>query len=320
MVKSDLATIVVPADSSNYNIGRKGNKICKITPHHMSGVLSAQRCGEIFQNPNRNASSNYGIGNDGEIACYVGEENRAWTSSSPTNDYKAITIEVSNCENGGQWKVSDKAWDSLVNLCVDICKRYDFKLEYDGTPNGSLTRHNMFANTDCPGPYLQSRLQELADTVNAKLENKEFIQQTQQITSTETKNTNTGIVTIIQSTLNARYGLNIAVDNIFGKETKKALVKALQTELNRQFNKGLVVDGIFGNLTRNACVNVKQGAKGNITWILQAILICKNYSLGLDGIFGAETDRVVKQYQNEHGLVVDGIAGKNTWSVLLKNV
>ena len=39
----------------------------------MAGVLSAEACGRIFQNANRQASSNYGIGNDGKIACYVGE-------------------------------------------------------------------------------------------------------------------------------------------------------------------------------------------------------------------------------------------------------
>ena len=172
MVKSTLTNVVVEAHSSNYNKGRNGYKVCKITPHHMAGVLSAESCGRIFQDANRNASSNYGIGNDGKIACYVGEENRAWTSSSPSNDYQAITIEVSNCENGGQWKISDAAWNSLVNLCVDICKRYNFKLVYDGTSKGSLTRHNMFASTSCPGPYLQGRFQELADTVNAKLEGK----------------------------------------------------------------------------------------------------------------------------------------------------
>lgn len=55
----------------------------------------------------------------------------------------------------------------------------------------------------------------------------------------------TGKIAEIQSTLNSRYGFNIAVDNIYGNETHTALVKALQTELNRQFNAGLVVDRNF---------------------------------------------------------------------------
>ena len=170
MTKSSLTNVTVPANSSNYTQGRRGYKICKITPHHMSGVLTAEQCGKIFQNPNRNASSNYGIGYDGKIACYVGEENRAWTSSSSWNDCQAITIEVSNSSRGGNWPISEASWNSLVNLCEDICRRYNFRLDYTGTKNGSLTRHNMYANTDCPGPYLQSRLPELARLVNERLD------------------------------------------------------------------------------------------------------------------------------------------------------
>lgn len=170
MIKSGLTDVVVEANSNNYTEGRRGYKVCKITPHHMAGVLSAEACGRIFQNADKQASSNYGIGNDGKIACYVGEENRAWTSSNRANDCQAITIEVSNSSVGGQYPISEAAWKSLVKLCVDICKRYNFRLTYDGTPNGSLTRHNMFANTSCPGKYLQSRFQELADTVNARLD------------------------------------------------------------------------------------------------------------------------------------------------------
>ena len=139
------------AHSNNYQKGRNGHKICKITPHIMAGILTGKQCAvNIFQKPNRYASANYCIGNDGDIVCNVYEEDRAYTSSSRSNDNQAITVEVSNCEIGGQWKISAAAWNSLVNLAVDVCRRYNFRLVYDGTPNGSLTRHNMFANTSCP--------------------------------------------------------------------------------------------------------------------------------------------------------------------------
>lgn len=170
MSYSDLTSAYLPASSRNYTQGRRGYKICKITPHHMAGRLTAAQCANIFKNPARQASSNYGIGYNGEIACYVDEENRAWTSSNRANDCQAITIEVSNSSTGGDWPISDASWNALVKLCVDICRRYGFRLEYDGTPNGSLTRHDMFANTNCPGPYLKSRLPELARVVNAKLD------------------------------------------------------------------------------------------------------------------------------------------------------
>lgn len=152
MIKSSLTSEVVLADSSNYTHSRKGYKVCKITPHHMAGVLSGKRCAELFQQPNRNASANYCIGVDGDIVLNVPEEYRAWTSSSSSNDCQAITIEVSDCDYN--WNISEASWKSLVNLCEDICRRYNFRLTYDGTPNGSLTRHNMFANTNCPRSLL----------------------------------------------------------------------------------------------------------------------------------------------------------------------
>lgn len=172
-MKSSLTNKIVLAHSSNYTKGRGGYKICKITPHHMSGVLTGKRCAELFQNPNRNASANYCIGYNGDIVCNVEEENRAWTSSSRWNDCQAITIEVSNSKANGNYPISNASWKALVKLCVDICKRYKFRLTYDGTKNGSLTRHNMYANTDCPGPYLQSKFPQLVKEVNAELDKKE---------------------------------------------------------------------------------------------------------------------------------------------------
>lgn len=197
MAISKLAKITVPAHKNNYEVGRRGARICKITPHHMAGVLSAKRCGELFQDPNRGASANYGIGNDGTIACYVEEQNRAYTSSSANNDCQAITIEVSNSSTGGNWPISDAAWNSLVSLCVDICTRYDFRLEYNGTPKGSLTRHNMFAATACPGKYLQSKFDELAKVVNARLDEDDEPE-------TEPENVNGYLVKVRVDVLNIR--------------------------------------------------------------------------------------------------------------------
>lgn len=175
-MKSSLTNKTILAHYSNYTKGRKdvrtgiSYKICKITPHIMAGVLTGEQCAKnIFQKPNRNASANYCIGVKGDIVCNVEEENRAWTSSNRVNDFQAITIEVSNSKMYGNWPISDASWKSLVNLCADICKRYNFKLVYDGTAKGSLTRHNMFANTACPGKYLQSKFPQLVKEVNARL-------------------------------------------------------------------------------------------------------------------------------------------------------
>lgn len=129
---------------------------------------------------------------------------------------------------------------------------------------------------------------------------------------------NSGKIATIQRTLNEMYGTNIDIDNIYGKETKKALVKGLQTELNKQFNAKLYVDGIFGKNTYNACVNVRKGATGNITWLIQAMLICHSFDIEADKIFGVNTQNAVKNFQTRNALAVDGIVGKETFNKLFK--
>lgn len=136
--------------------GSRYNSISKITIHHMAGNLSIETCGNVFLNPNRQASSNYGIDSDGRIACYVDEENHPWTSANWENDDRAITIEVANSETGGDWPISQEAYASLIRLCADICNRYGIYPYYDGTPSATLTEHCMFVATNCPGPTIHA--------------------------------------------------------------------------------------------------------------------------------------------------------------------
>ena len=166
---SKLCDIIMEASASNYT-AKRNNAIKKQTPHHVAGCLTAKQIGAIFQNPNRKASANYGIGIDGKIVGIVPEESRAWTSSSPSNDHQAITIEVSNDQVGGDWHISDLCIERLIDLMTDVRKRTgSMPYIYDGTVNGTITRHNMFTATSCPGPYLQSKLQYITEQVNKRL-------------------------------------------------------------------------------------------------------------------------------------------------------
>ena len=66
---------------------------------------------------------------------------------------------------------------------------------------------------------------------------------------------------------------------------------------------------------------LKKGDKGAQVKALQILLIGNGYSCGgtgSDGSFGANTDAAVRKYQKAKGLSVDGIAGKNTFTKLLK--
>lgn len=61
---------------------------------------------------------------------------------------------------------------------------------------------------------------------------------------------------------------------------------------------------------------LRRGSTGQDVRNLQGILHQINYSISLDGIFGARTEATVKQFQKDQSLLVDGIVGSKTWSAL----
>ena len=171
MKKSKLATYTNIAN--NYG-GRRLYKVSKIAIHHMAGRMTARQCADYFARTDRIASSNYTIGWDGSIALSVPEEYRAYTTSSSWCDERAITIEVSNEDNnGGDWKITDKAYNALLDLVTDICRRYNIKdCSYTGDKDGVLQKHEWYAWTNCPGAYLGSKFPEISRIVNQRLKSK----------------------------------------------------------------------------------------------------------------------------------------------------
>lgn len=162
MTVSPLATESYPADVHNYTQGRVA-PITKITLHHMAAAWSAARCGEHFQNPSLGGSSHYGIGVSGEIANYVDEDNTAWTDSSWASNSTSITIENANDTYGGDWHVGDATLNSCIKLVADIAKRYNLGRL---VPGQNLTWHSMYYPTTCPGDYMRSKMQHIADEAN----------------------------------------------------------------------------------------------------------------------------------------------------------
>lgn len=163
MSKSNLVQVNIPANIGNYTKGRSGKKIEAITIHHMAGVLSAEQCGSLWQNPKRKTSSHYGIGNDGKIGQYVDEADISWCNSNWDSNCKSVTIEVSNCSTGGEWKVGDKALNSLIKLVADIAKRNNLGTLVKGK---NVTWHSMFTATACPGNYLMSKMDYIIEEAN----------------------------------------------------------------------------------------------------------------------------------------------------------
>lgn len=157
-----------------------------------------------FTSSSGNASCNYAVGGDGSIALIVDEKDRSWCSSNSTNDHRAITIEIASNTTGTE--VTDKAYNALINLVADICKRNGIKkLVWSTNKNDrvnhlngcNMTVHRDYANKACPGEYLYSRHGDIANKVNAKL----GVATTNQVTTSSSYT-----VKITASMLNVRKG------------------------------------------------------------------------------------------------------------------
>lgn len=166
--------------SPNKTVNRN-HKIDTLTIHCVVGQASVETLGDIFSKSARQASSNYGIGYDGKIGMYVEEKDRSWCTSSPSNDHRAVTIEVAS-DSTEPYAVNDKAYASLLNLVTDICKRNDIKKLVWSTnktdrvnhKNGcNMTVHRDYANKSCPGTYLYNKHGEIAAEVNKRLTGEE---------------------------------------------------------------------------------------------------------------------------------------------------
>lgn len=364
--------------SPNYTaMSNKKNEVIVI--HHMAGKLTVEQCGNVFAPSSRKASSNYGIDGNGRIGLYVEEKNRSWATSSRAIDSRAITIEVANSVAGGNWPVSDKAMASLINLCVDICKRNGIKkLNYTGDKNGNLQMHKWYAATGCPGAYLESKFPYIANEVNKRLNgsttpslpessgtytvqkgdtlssiarkygttyqklaelngiqdpSKIYVGQVLKVTGTSTpalpdtkpETPSTSVNQIVKDgQIHARNfaASGLSADGIRGANTIKAGIKVLQQAMNLDYGAGLALDGKWDKKSESALGKhtVRRGERQYMVTALQILLMLKGYypnGVENPGHFGAGCEKAVRQYQKDHGIGVDGVAGYKTFKSLI---
>ena len=208
---SNSALICYSKISPNRNSPRKGT-IKGIAIHCMAGQLSVETCGNVFAPSSRQASSNYGIGPDGRIGMYVEERDRAWTTSTSLDNY-CVTIEVAS-DPKSPYAVTDAAYESLIRLCADICKRNGIKkLKWSTNKNErmnhlngcNMTVHRDYTIKSCPGDYLYGKMGDIASKVNKLLGTS-----TTTATTTPAKPTSTAfkpyLVRVTADALNIRKG------------------------------------------------------------------------------------------------------------------
>lgn len=162
---------------TNNKTSPRNHAIDTITIHCIVGQCTAKQGCDYFATTDRECSANYVVGKDGSIGLSVEEKDRSWCSSSSSNDNRAITIEVAS-DTAHPYAVTDKAYNALIKLVADICKRNGIKKllwKADKSLIGQVDKQNMtvhrwFANKSCPGEYLYSRHSDIAAKVNALLD------------------------------------------------------------------------------------------------------------------------------------------------------
>lgn len=113
--------------------------------------------------------------------------------------------------------------------------------------------------------------------------------------------------------------LHVRVDGDYGPETEHAVV-------DFQASRGLVIDNIVGPETKAALsgdapavissVKVEKELSGDTGVVLDVKDLQSDLGVAVDGEFGPETEKAIREFQREHGLHVDGVVGPETWGAL----
>lgn len=130
----------------------KQNKIQNIVVHWVGNAGSSALGNRNYFNSlasthKTSASSHYIVGLNGEVIKCIPEEEVAFHSGSYSMNRKSIGIET--CHPDWEGKFAESTYNSLVELCADICRRYDLNIN-------NIIRHYDVTGKDCPRYYVQN--------------------------------------------------------------------------------------------------------------------------------------------------------------------
>jgi len=130
---------------------RKG--VEKIVIHYVGNPNTTAEANRNYFNNLKNqnntyASSHYIVGLEGEIIRCIPESEVAYHSGNLDMNYKSIGIETCHPDTSGKFK--EITYNVLVELCVDICKRYSLN------PDTQIIRHFDVTGKKCPIYYVNN--------------------------------------------------------------------------------------------------------------------------------------------------------------------
>jgi N-acetyl-anhydromuramyl-L-alanine amidase AmpD len=320
---------------------RNGTRIDMVICHHaattnIEGVIQMEVSGS------RQVSSNYAIGRDGEIIGVVPEEFRAWTSGSSSDggkgagfDRRAITFECADESLGGSWPISAASQEAIVNLLVDVHQRYGIPLDRDHIVGHRelWTRHRASYPTACPGGM------NVDDLVNRA--RKRVGQAAVAPVASSGSNEVSGRNYTSRPTAEIQRLVGANPDGAYGPDTTRKVVAWQKANgLNPDGDWGPLSDakGFGGKpapkpsgatsapafpLPRGSYFGPKSGPAQSVSGYyshqadlarFQQKLHDRGWTIGVDGLYGPNTQQNVVEFQREKGLEPDGLIGPDTWA------
>lgn len=293
-------------DRRKVAIGGKSKRLVKqithIAIHYSATAVGNSKAFETYWQQSRNWST----GGYHEVVLRNGDVELNYDPTVITNGVLGYNVQTYHICYVGDGLPSNTQLKTLRSRVERAYKKFGIK-------RGNIKGHREFpqAKTSCPKLDVHSAIvNHLGNNTIQQIINKVTPAKKVKVKN-ETKT--------IQKWLN-EYSFNrIAVDGKYGPKTHRALVKVYQYELNKQFRRRLAIDGIPGPKTDAAYVTIRKGAQGNLTKTVQAFLFFKHYTLAVDSIFGPITEEMVRRFQRDRSLRVDGIVGRQTLRPLIRS-
>jgi len=131
-----------PVPSSNYDVGRGGERVSFIVEHWTDARLDSAIA--RFMNPQSRVSAHYIVAQDGRVLQFVSEDDTAFHAGEYGANQRSIGIEH---EASGMMPPTDALYTASARLHADIASRYSLTL----VANQTLVPHSAIVPTQCPG-------------------------------------------------------------------------------------------------------------------------------------------------------------------------
>lgn len=321
-----MVNIKVRLDNDDHYVG--GNNIKYIVIHDTGNTTdSDEGNANYFCTGSRGASAHYFVDSD-SITQIVKDTDCSWHCGDGNGKYgitnrNSIGIELCRVNN----KVEYQTKLNAIELIRSLMAKYN-------VPIDRVVRHYDASRKCCPSSMSANNWAEWYEFKNMITGHVSAPNQpTPSGTIYRVRNANNGVRSQVGAFRNLESAKNLANAKglcvwdgnalVYSATTVQATTSSfnphlrdLQGAYNVDYGRSIYVDGIRGQqveaMLNEICIGVGNN-KHNVTSWTQCRVAAE-----IDGIFGNETKQKVMNFQRQHGLVVDGIVGRNTLNKLLE--